>query len=389
MVTYNLTAQEKENILKQHYFYSGDNTTIVELFNGTFNSNNQLAKSSGCGWVTQIGWNKCSSGKHDGSNFMSCEFSDDFMDDAGNPGTPPTSFTYSMYVDCGSTEPVTSYAPTNPGEQGGGSSSSGTGSNNNGNTGTPCIEAPTDPTDPSTGIGDDGGCQLGIPTLPNLGDKTTKTPCEKIKKVGKDPVTKNAMKNLKKPEVLNDNKEHAYLLWEDNFGDLHDDIYGTGPANSAGVRIQFEQGDKFSAFLHSHYQGPEMLSIFSFDDFVTLCTMIHFGSIKDIDSFVLGVVTAHNTQYMMVIDDPTKLANCASQLFVNGQYNEIFGDTYEHFFDDSVNYEKTIEGNENGLVNFLELQSIGLKLMKGDDQMENLQLLTKDANNNFTTINCN
>lgn len=65
--------------------------------------------------------------------------------------------------------------PTMPGDTGGGSSGTGSGTGTNPN---PCIQIPTDPNDPSTGIGDDG-CTVGIPTIPNVG--TTKTPCQKIK----------------------------------------------------------------------------------------------------------------------------------------------------------------------------------------------------------------
>jgi len=133
---------------------------------------------------------------------------------------------------------------------------------------------------------------------------------------------------------------------------LHDDIYGTGPENSAGIRIQLTQGDKFSAFLHSHYQGTEMLSTFSFDDFKTFCELVYYGSIKDVDSFVFGVVTAHNTQYMMVIDDPAKLTSFAPQFFTNGKWDEYKSNAVENFFNDSVRKDKSITGNENGLVNF-------------------------------------
>ena len=238
------------------------------------------------------------------------------------------------------------------------------------------------------GCDDDGS---GVILLPG-GSPQVDTPCERIKKVGKNDVTKNAMKNLKKPEILNDNKEHAYLLWENSLGELQDDIYGTGPENSAGIRIQFNAGDKFSAYLHSHYQGAEMLSIFSFDDFLTLCQLIHFDAIKDVSSFVLGVTSPKGTggtQYMMIIDDPAKLATFASQFFTNGKIDEKKSDLIENFYNGIVRFDKSIEGNENGLVNFLELQDIGLKLMKGDNQMENWQLLTKDENNNFATVNCN
>lgn len=238
-----------------------------------------------------------------------------------------------------------------------------------------------------------GDCSPDNGNNPGGGDggypypQTPQTPCEKIQGVGKATVTKNAMKNLK--TQVNDNKEHIYLLWEDSIGQLHDDIYGTGPVNGGGINFNFDSGDMFSALLHSHYNRPDMLSTFSFDDFISICNLAYFNAIKDQNSFVMGVVTASGTQYMMVIDDYTKLATFANQMFINGVYNEENGNLYERFYNNSVFSANTIENNEVGLAFFLESQDIGLKLLKGDDQMENWQQFTKNNQGNIAPANCN
>ena len=186
LITYHLTQQEKENIGNGHYFYSGNNTSIIELAPGTYNGNNQLAKQS-CGWETRTGWNRCSSNHHDGSNFMECEYLYDMTH-----GYPPTTYTYSVYscidIDDDST------MPSNPGGGGGGSGGGGSceGCSSNPND---CVTAPTDQQSPSTGFTDENGCLIGIPTLPNLPPRNN--PCEKTKALLTNPEVKEKLDSLK------------------------------------------------------------------------------------------------------------------------------------------------------------------------------------------------
>lgn len=252
---------------------------------------------------------------------------------------------------------------------------------------------------PSTCLDPSGDCTGGSGTPPVGGgytypideQPTEPQPCEKIQAVGKDSVTKNSMKNLK--TKTNDNKEHAYFLWQDNSGNIQNDIYGTGPVVEAGVRVQFNAGDKFAAFIHSHYQASQMLSTFSFDDFITLCTMIQHNAIKGVNTFIAGVVTPYGSpqgnQYYMVIDDPSKFANFASQFFINGVYDKSTGEFFNNIYDQRVNYKNTATENEKNLVNFLQLFDTGLQLMKGDNEMNNWSLLTKNNNGTIVPINCN
>jgi hypothetical protein len=50
--------------------------------------------------------------------------------------------------------------------------------------------------EPSTGIGD-GGCVMGIPTIPNLGDPKPQTPCEKTKETYENTAVKSRYEILK------------------------------------------------------------------------------------------------------------------------------------------------------------------------------------------------
>lgn len=158
LVTYNLTVQEKESIRQGYYFYSGKSTTVTELAAGTYNVGGQLAKQV-CGYESRTGWNKCSSGAHDGSNYLDCEFMFDFTDSAGNPGTPPTTYTYTVKV-C--EEQQETFIPSEGG--GGGGNTTIGGSPEPELTPNECTVSATNPDE--VGIIDANGCNTGFPTLP-------------------------------------------------------------------------------------------------------------------------------------------------------------------------------------------------------------------------------
>lgn len=84
--------------------------------------------------------------------------------------------------------------------------------------------------------------------------------------------------------------------------------------------IRFELTGQIDGFVHSHYQG--LLSVFSVSDIFGLAAMYKNGNIRDVNTFVIGLVTDVGTQYMMVIDDPEKFAKFANNLFKG---NEIDG----------------------------------------------------------------
>ncbi len=212
------------------------------------------------------------------------------------------------------------------------------------------------------------------------------SPCEKLQKVGKNSITKNAMKNLK--TKTNDNKEHAYLLWKSN-NQIKDDLYFQSLPNQPGITFTFDAGDKFVAFIHSHYDGPNLLSTFSFDDFMTIINLKQYGAIKDESSFVMGVTTGYNTQYYMMIDNPVKFNSFVSRFYENGILNKKEIDKFGEFYELNVSFKKTSSENENSLVNFLELLGTGIKLFKGDSQMENWQSLERSSDGTVIPKNCN
>lgn len=245
LVIYNFTEQEKENISNGNYSYSGSNTTITELASGTFNTNGALARQF-CGWETRTGWNPCSSSDHDGSNFHECAFLNNL-----SAGTPPTTYTYSVYV-CPQDETI---APSDPPESGGGG---GGGSLDPPcetcppHTPVECIEVPTDPTQPSTGIGDDGRCIVGIPTLPNLPNPKNNTPCLKIKANFEDDRFKEKVAAIDKPSVFNMDHEMGYAAGYPINTSLTEIQYPPMENKVGTHSVTLPSGSQYFGFIHSH-----------------------------------------------------------------------------------------------------------------------------------------
>ena len=196
LIQYYLSEQELQKVNQGTLTIPTNRINMFELLPGTYN-NGQLVQelSQNCVWTTVfLGYTTCSENVHsNGEGPSQCS--------AGTRSQP----VYGSYWRCESIDDTP--FPGNPSLPGGDEGGNGGGG---GSTGppcnscpppSPCIEIPTDPTQPSTGIGDDGGCIIGIPIIPNLPNPKS-TPCDKIKKVGKNSVTKNAMKHLKTGMML-------------------------------------------------------------------------------------------------------------------------------------------------------------------------------------------
>jgi len=212
--------------------------------------------------------------------------------------------------------------------------------------------------------GDGGGPDPGIlyPEPPE-----DKTPCEKISTIGNKDKTKNLFENLKKK--TNSTKEFGEILQESNGGINNTSV--EGEIGQAGIDIDFA-GGKIDGFIHSHYPG--LLSIFSPGDLASLSTLLVNNNIKDVNTFILGVVTASNTQYIMVIDDPYAFAVFAQQfLLPNGQIDEDKTDVFGLFDYAKYNVHKNnlASTNELGFIKLLSDKNSGLKVLKGSNNSNN------------------
>jgi len=108
-------------------------------------------------------------------------------------------------------------------------------------------------------------------------------------------------------------------------------------------------------------------------------------------TFVIGVTTASNTQYMMVIDDPAKFANFANGLFNGNLFDDLTLYNYTKMYNDlfKITPSNSTLDNEKNFLQYIESSESGLKVLKGSSDMQNWSLIELDQNNNIIPTNCN
>ncbi len=230
--------------------------------------------------------------------------------------------------------------------------------------------------------GGGGGGNGGDNNTYDYPDPPPQTPCEKIAEIGKNLNTNNIFENLKIKNTSTN--EFGYVLSENN-GTINEfPIEGADGEAS----INFSVNGQIDGFIHFHYTG--LLSVFSVSDMFALAQLHKNGNIKDTGSFVIGVVTASNTQYMMVIDDPIKFANFADNLFTGNEIDDIALNIYEKIYKDlyKITPTNTVSINENAFVGYLQTADTGLKILKGDSTFNNWNVLTKNSDGTVTSQNC-
>lgn len=209
------------------------------------------------------------------------------------------------------------------------------------------------------------------------------SPCDKITTIGKNSKTKALFKNLKGKTNLN--AEHGYILNQTGYTNTINETAIEGPAGKAGINYNVSKA--IDGVIHSHYQG--LLPVFSAADMFAFAQLYKNGFVKDPETFVMGVVTASGTQYMMVIDDPSKFAVFADNLYSGNTFDQSAIDTYELIYSwYKISAENTTENNEMGFYNYLEANKTGLKVLKGDNEFSNWKLIKEDANGNIISEDC-
>ncbi|MDF2934347.1 MAG: hypothetical protein K0R36_3678 [Chryseobacterium sp.] len=190
-----------------------------------------------------------------------------------------------------------------------------------------------------------------------------KTPCQKIQEIGKHTKTKSLFENLK--TKTNSTKEFGEILIESN-GQINN-IPKEGESGAGGIDISYS-GGQIDGFIHSHYAG--LLSVFSPADIASLSAIYASGSIRDMNTFVMGIVTASNTQYMMVIDDSASFATFSQQfLLPNGNIDQDKTDLFGllEFGKYNIRTNGLSATNELGFVKLLSETNSGLKILKGSN----------------------
>lgn len=208
-------------------------------------------------------------------------------------------------------------------------------------------------------------------------------PCAKVKNASKT-ANKKLLDSLK--GKVSDTIEHGYLI--------KDNITGNGVSSTKvqGSNIRGQMNitisGKIDSFIHSHFTG--LLSIFSPADLLSLAAMYKNNNINNLNTFIVGVVTASGTQYMMVIDDPQKFIQYANSTLPgnNVTQNDLNIADYSYEKLNKINSGNSVAVNEQRFVKYISSNGSGLKLLKGNSDFTEWEQLNQNADGTVTKVKC-
>jgi len=214
-------------------------------------------------------------------------------------------------------------------------------------------------------------------------------PCKTIQKVGKNAKTKTLFGDLKTKSTQTDAngkyKETGYLLTENNDSVTEQQVNGIPGKNGIDLSIS----DSIDGFIHNHNPGMTF-SVFSSADLASLSWMYKAGKIKDLNSFVFGLVSAKGTQYFITIDDPEALNTFAENFLTNGEIDKKkVDDMDEQYLMSGITYGDNLTSNEAGFLYLLNKFSSGLSVLKGDSTFSNWQQIERGYNDQIISTPCN
>ncbi|POR26786.1 hypothetical protein BWK58_05160 [Flavobacterium columnare] len=222
----------------------------------------------------------------------------------------------------------------------------------------------------------------GSIALPNSGNTD---PCTNVATIGKDKGTIDRMKALK--GVVNENKEYGFILGKNPTTGVVDGTLVEGKDNDHD--INFSITGQIDGVIHSHVKGG--LSIFSVADIFGLAFFYKNGNIKNNDTFVIGVVTNSNTQYLMMIEDSLKFDAFANVLLRGNVIDKDAMKAYEHTYRYLYNIipENGTKTNEENFVDYITKTKTGLKILKMDTEMNTYKVLSVKDDGTIKEEPCN
>lgn len=386
LVTYQLSEQEKLQLLNGHPVDLEGKTMIVELSQGTFNGSGQFAKTTMvCGWSNSIHWALCSEGIHGESNYGSCQFIGDFVDNAGNPGFPPYPYLISSY-NC---EEVDETLMPNDPPPGGGNGGGGDGGDSG--TGNPpsddCSGVASNPGE--VGIVDGNGCNVGVVTQPNI-DNGRNSPCADLKNKSVDNSDfLNKMQELKTD--AGGLHEAARVMYRSNpkYGDK---VFGNVDASTQNSYLNLPydplRAPDITGFMHCHLNILNIpmlrtLTVFSMSDFVALAQLVE-NSTAPVNQLGMYVTTERGT-FAIKLTSKQAIIDFANYIIANQE--EVL-----------KKYEKKIKWNMSkkqqteGLLNLIKdsgFDGMGIELYESDSDFKNWKKHYLDENNKPQSIKCN
>lgn len=337
LITYLFTPQEKQILMNDGSLNTKNKFSIEELSPGTYNEGGPAGKSNmSCEWIEESYYTSCSEGQH---------FNGELPKGQGGPckADQPSALVTVVVHRCKALPASTALGDDGTGGGGG-------------------------PTNPG-GLG--GGNNDGTPTIPNLPPPKS-SPCAKITRIGRNSTTKQLFENLK--TKFNSNQEFGEFLTES--GGQINNISVVGQAGLGGINIDITA--PIDGFIHSHHVG--LLSVFTAADLASLSLIHKNWFIKNPNTFIFGLVSASNTQYILIIDNPAKFLTFTDQFLTpDGKIDEGKTDnfsTMNYLLDYNIHINNTPQVNELGFVKMLSEKDSGLKVLRGSNNSNDWEELS-------------
>ncbi len=305
LVTYALTAQEKEKVKNGEPVNTKGKTTIIELAKGTFNPGGSLmnAKTT-CSWTDVTIVYGCSQiNKSTGQSVHNETNMSDWHNCTAE--TKPMVFTAGVW-NCVPEKEDNYISP------GTGSGPGGSGGGENTDPGTPpddCTSIATDPT--QVGLVSPTGCNIGVPTQPNNpDDPDDRTPCEVLKENSQTPYIQTKLDSLKERVALTttDRDKHETGITIAKRGQiLKHKVFikpkETGIPGAVAVDIQLHPWDILAA--HNHYEGT--FPVPQFGDILTFYSGYKIAAPARKNAYTNYVVNFNGIEYAFRMSDTTAL----------------------------------------------------------------------------------
>ncbi|MCC7378374.1 MAG: hypothetical protein IT255_03345 [Chitinophagaceae bacterium] len=217
---------------------------------------------------------------------------------------------------------------------------------------------------------------------PPGGQDTILNPCNQILLLQNNQGFKDMLQILKNhADNPNDTTEHGFVY---NYlpNNLSVDAYDGIPGEKH-IDLKFE-GMTGDGTAHNHFINS--LSIFSPQDLWGIATIFNEKLMADSSTFTMALVTASNTQYLMMIENITKFRHWAQRITIGNL--EVYKRLYTFIY--KISETNTIADNELRFLKFLKDDSggTGLKLFRGNANFAQWTPLMLDGNNNVITGTC-
>lgn len=138
--------------------------------------------------------------------------------------------------------------------------------------------------------------------------------------------------------------------------------------------------------VHSHYNDPLRLTVFSSDDFFKLYDWFKNGKIANLNTFTFGMVS-DSTAYIMMITDSTAFANFGIMLLNDIDEDEMFNSTFYDGF--GIKEDKPMTDNEKRFLKAIQTLNTGLSLFKANSAITKFTKIQINANDQVKPAPCN